>query len=71
MHCGEVYDAEIYGAIEALRAAVIARQEGQNIFVLLDNQAAVGALQTGKTTSLLKLTRTFREIARMANDEVR
>ena len=71
MHGGEVYDAEIYGAVEALQAAVIARQEGQNIFVLLDNQAAVGALQTGKTTSSLKLTRTFREIARMVNAKVR
>lgn len=43
---GEIFDAEVAGAAHALRAAVSKRQGGENIFVLLDNQAAVSALQT-------------------------
>ncbi|KAI0994897.1 hypothetical protein K3495_g13283 [Podosphaera aphanis] len=34
LHGGEVYDAEIVGATMALRAALLARQEGQRIYVL-------------------------------------
>lgn len=71
LYGGEVYDAELYGAAMALLAALSFRQKGEKIFVLLDNQAAVKALKTGKTSSCLLLTRTFREAAQKANAGVR
>lgn len=46
LYGGEVYDAEIYGATMAHLAAISARQSGENIYILLDNQVAVGALRT-------------------------
>ncbi|KAI1005176.1 hypothetical protein K3495_g3041 [Podosphaera aphanis] len=71
LHGGEVFDAEICGAIAALHAALGARKRGQKAFVLLDNQAAVGALSTGKSSSMLKMTSTFHNVARRAMAEVR
>ncbi|KAI1007857.1 hypothetical protein K3495_g373 [Podosphaera aphanis] len=59
LHGGEVYDAEIFGATMALRAALSIRRSGEKIYVLLDNQAAVRALQTGRTSSCLRPTRDF------------
>ena len=47
---GEVYDAELAGAALALQAAILKRQNSEKIFVLLDNQAAVTALKTGKSS---------------------
>ncbi|POS83083.1 hypothetical protein EPUL_005064 [Erysiphe pulchra] len=41
LHGGEVFDAELYGATAALHAALSVRQTGVNIFILLDNQAAI------------------------------
>ena len=61
---GEVYDAELVGVALALEAAVSQRRSGEKIFVLLDNQAAVTALQTGISSSCLKLTRGFYNITR-------
>lgn len=71
LYGGEIYDAEIYGATMALLAAISARQSGEKIFVLLDNQAAVGALRTGNTSSCLLLTRTFHDVASKTNVEVK
>ena len=55
---GEVFDAEIEGALQALSAAVdLVRRNptpparAARIKVLLDNQAAVRGLQTGRTSS--------------------
>lgn len=53
LHGGEVYDAVILGASMALFAVVTTRRPGKKIFVLLDNQSAVGALQSGKTSSCI------------------
>ena len=44
LHGCDTFDAEIVGAIGALRAAIIARQGAEKITVLLDNQAAIRAL---------------------------
>ncbi|KAI0994552.1 hypothetical protein K3495_g13629 [Podosphaera aphanis] len=63
---GEVYDAEIAGEIMALRAALFTRREGQKIYILLDNQAAVSALRTGRSSSCLRLVRIFQDVARKA-----
>ncbi|KAI1006776.1 hypothetical protein K3495_g1439 [Podosphaera aphanis] len=54
----------------ALRAALLARQEGQNIYVLLDNQAAVSAFQAGSSSSCLRLVRIFQDVARKAKAEI-
>ncbi|KAI0999187.1 hypothetical protein K3495_g9007 [Podosphaera aphanis] len=59
LHGGEVYDAEILGATAALNAAIQARRFGEKIFVLLDNHAAVHALQTGKSISCLQKKHAF------------
>lgn len=71
LHGGEVFDAELYGATVAFYAALSARQLDGKIFILLDNQAAVKALKTGKSSSSLLLTRTFHEVEKRANAEVR
>lgn len=71
LHGGEVYDAELNGAANALQAAISARRGEENIFVLLDNQAAVGALKTGRTSSSIKLTQSFYEVAQVSQAEVR
>lgn len=57
------YDAEIMGAFKALGSA-ITFVEGQKIYAILDNQAAVLALQTGKSASSLGIVRRFQELAR-------
>ncbi|KAI0996532.1 hypothetical protein K3495_g11646 [Podosphaera aphanis] len=71
LHGGEVYDAEIVGATAALKAAILARRIGEKIFVLLDNKAAVQALQTGKSTSCLQKIRIIHHVARKVNVVVR
>ena len=71
LHGAEVFDAEIMGATYALLATLRTRQGTEKIYVLLDNQAAVGALQTGRTSSCLRLTRNFHEVAQKADIEVR
>ena len=71
LHGGEIYDAVLLGAAVALHAALSARRDGEKIHVLLDNQAAVGALQTGKTSSSIKLTRTVYDVAQKAKAEIR
>ncbi|KAI1002860.1 hypothetical protein K3495_g5342 [Podosphaera aphanis] len=71
LHGGEVYDTEIVGNTAALRAAIQARRFGEKIFILLDNQAAVHALQTGKSTSCLQKTRIFHHVASKVNAVVR
>lgn len=67
----EVYDTEIYGATVASLAALSAKQNEARISVLLDNQAVIGALRTGKTSFCLRLTRIFHEVACKANVEIR
>ncbi|KAI1005285.1 hypothetical protein K3495_g2934 [Podosphaera aphanis] len=47
LHGRKVYDAKIVGATMALRAALSMGQDGEKIFVLLHNQSAVRAVQTG------------------------
>lgn len=71
LHGGEVYDAEIFGAFMALQAAICLRRTGEKIYVLLDNQAAVNALRTGKSSSSLCEARRFYVIADKAKAEVR
>lgn len=71
LHGGEVYDAEILGASMALLAATLARRPGENIYVLLDNQSAVGALLSWKTSSYIRLTQEFLASARKAEAVVR
>ena len=48
LYGGEVYDAEIFDATIALREALSARNNSEKIYILLNNQAAVIALTTGK-----------------------
>ncbi|KAI0994371.1 hypothetical protein K3495_g13811 [Podosphaera aphanis] len=72
LHGGKLYDAEIVGATAALKAAILARRFWEKkIFVLLDNQAVVQALQIGKTTSCLQKTRICHHVARKVNAVVR
>ena len=71
LHGGEVYDAEITGAIMALQAAIPASRTGEKVFVLLDNQAAVNSLRTGKSSSSLSKTQKFYDIACKVNAKVR
>lgn len=67
----EVYDAELLGAVEALYASLSARRNNEKIYILLDNSVAVRALQTGMSSSSLRLTRVFHEVAQRLNVEVR
>ena len=62
MHGCEFYDAEIIGALMALKAAIPLRKTGESLFILLDNQAAVRALRTGISHSSLKETKDFYDI---------
>ncbi|KAI1005706.1 hypothetical protein K3495_g2518 [Podosphaera aphanis] len=71
LHGGEFYDDELYGATATLEAALSVRENNEKIYVLLDNQAAVLALETGRTSSSLRLTRVFHEVAKIANAHVR
>ncbi|POS86227.1 hypothetical protein EPUL_000399 [Erysiphe pulchra] len=71
LHSGEVYDAKIFGATFALRAALSARPNNEKIFVLLDNQAAVMALITVKSISSIRLTNLFYGLAKPVNAEFR
>lgn len=71
LHGGEVYDAEIFGATMALRVALSARRNNEKIYILLDNQAAVMALQTGKSSSSIRLTKLFHNLAKTSNAEFR
>ena len=59
LHGGEVYVAEIFGATFALRTALSVRQNNEKIFVFLDNKTAVMALQTGESSSSIRLTKIF------------
>ena len=71
LHGGEVYDAELQGAAAAIQAAFLVRRTGERIFVLLDNQAAIGALQTARTSSSKNLTQKVPKITLEAQVEVR
>lgn len=51
------------GAFKALERATNLAREGQKIYILLDNQAAVRALQTGVTSSSMGVARRFQELA--------
>lgn len=62
LHGEEVYDAKIIGTTVAFRAAMFTRQNSEKIFVLLDNHAAVIALQTGKSPSSIRLTKLFNRL---------
>ena len=59
------------GVTVALQAALAAKNSGEKIFVLLDNQAAVRALQTGKSSFCLRTTQLFNELARKAKVQIR
>lgn len=67
----EVYDAEIVAATAALRAALLNRRQGEKIFILLDNQAAVMALLTGKSSSSTRATKAFMDVAQKIGAKVR
>lgn len=71
LYGGEVYDAEIFGATIALREALSARNNSEKIYILLDNQAAVLALTTGKSASSIRLTRLFHCLAKSVNADFR
>lgn len=71
LHGGKVYDTEIMGATMALLAAIQARQGGEKIFILLDYQVTVRTLQSGKTSSCIKLTREFHDVLRKKNVEIK
>lgn len=71
LHGGEVYDAELYGATIALRAALFARKSREKNYVLLDNQAAVKALRIRRTSSSLRFTHVLYELAKNSKVEVR
>ena len=57
----EVYDAEITRAVRGLEVALEVR-ESTGIKVLLDNQEAAEALESGRTTSSLQAVRKFKEM---------
>ena len=71
LHGCEVYDAEIIGALMALKAEIPLRKTGETFFILLDNQATVRALRTGISHSSSKETKDFYDIACKANAEVK
>lgn len=71
LHGGEIIDAEIFGAYKALEKALEYNRADQQIHVLLDNQAAVLALQTGRSSSSLTTVINFRELAHMAHVSVK
>lgn len=71
LHGGEVYDAEIFGATIALRAALSARRNCEKIFVLLDNQATVMALNTRKSVSSIRIAKLWNSLAKSVNTEYR
>ena len=55
----------------ALSAALSVRQNGEKIFILLDNQAAVLALKSGKSSSSIRLTKLFHTLAKTLKVEFR
>lgn len=59
------------GTTIVLCSAIKVRRAGKDIFVLLDNQAAVGSLQTGKSSTYLWKTRVFHNVASKVKDEVK
>lgn len=71
LHGGEVYDAEISAATLRLRAAFSARNNSEEIFVLLDNLAAVLALQSGEAAYIIRLTSLLHNLATSVNVEFR
>lgn len=66
-----MYEAEIFDAAMALRTALSERQNDEKIFVLLDNQAAVMALNTGKSVFSFRMTKLFYGLPKSANVEYR
>ncbi|KAI0990863.1 hypothetical protein K3495_g17324, partial [Podosphaera aphanis] len=74
VHGGEVLDAEIIGARQALEAALrLAAEEQrrlwgikQQIHILLDSQQAVKILTTGKSSTSLKDVRNFYALSKTA-----
>lgn len=66
-----VTDAEMLSATVALYATLSARQDSENMIILLDNQVAVWALRIGKSSSLIRRTRVFHNVARKTKLEVR
>ncbi|KAI0993162.1 hypothetical protein K3495_g15022 [Podosphaera aphanis] len=71
VHGGEVLDAEITGARMALEAALrflrveqgLTGGERQRVFVIMDSQQAINALETGVSLSSLEEVRKFRILA--------
>ncbi|KAI1001434.1 hypothetical protein K3495_g6764 [Podosphaera aphanis] len=53
-----------------LRNALFARRERQKIYFLIDTQAAVSALKTGRSSSCLRLVRVFRDVAQKVKAEI-
>lgn len=71
LHRGKVFDAEISSATIALGVALSMRQDGEKIFVLLENQVAVMALQTGKLSASIQLTNLFHNLVKAVEVEFR
>lgn len=71
LYRGKFYHAEIYGTVTALRDAICLRQPDDIIFVLLDIQEAVRALQTGNLSSCLQIKRVLHEVAGRNNVKVK
>lgn len=57
----EIYDAEITGAVRGLEAA-LEFGDSAGIKVLLDNQEAVEALESGRTNSSIEKVRIFKDL---------
>ncbi|KAI1000821.1 hypothetical protein K3495_g7378 [Podosphaera aphanis] len=62
----QVYDAEIHGAMAALKAIIASKRhlDRTTIYVLLDNLEAVHGLQTGITTSSAWRVQSFKHMTR-------
>lgn len=58
-----MYDTGIIEVAAVLKVALEERRTGKKILVLLDHKAVVSALQTGKTSSSIRATRVFNEVA--------
>ena len=65
-HGGEALDAEITGARKALEAALGLQSATQRVYLLMDSQQAINALETGNSTTSLEEVRKFRELSKSA-----
>lgn len=69
-HDSEAYYAEIFGAKDLLQAYILAKRRGELIGMLLDLQAAINAVHTGRTFPSMEWVWAFLE-ARKSNAKIR